>query len=354
MRFVNDRHPRHHLIAALALLVAGVSSALAVEPEATDAAAADGDDTPLETVTVVGDAEDADEDEDAWFDNSHGYMTDRANALTRWVDNYFGEPEADLEQAHSRLRLRFIHDADEFRGTDFRLRVSGKVNLPRISRRLDLVFRDDNAENPIAEPDERGQDRVGLQLQVGNREDDANRFDFTVGMSSSGPRPGVRYRYYGQLSEHNRMRFVQRLQYELDDGAIAQSQLFLDHDLGNDQILRSGSRIRYGESTNGVEWSTSVAHIARWPTNNGWERASVAYVGMGGRTEPFDYTDNYQIGVRLRRQAIREYLFFELEPSYNWRIDEPGMDRRGAWNLSFRVEVLLDAELRRDGVYANR
>lgn len=335
------------------LLVLMAAPVLAQETEPDAAAAENPDAMPIETVVVVGDAEEL-EDEDAWFDSSHGYMTDRANALTRWVDNYFGEPEADLEQAHSRLRLRFIQDADEFRGTDFRVRVSGKVNLPRISRRLDLVFRDENAENPIAEPDERGQDRVGLQLQVGDRDDDANRFDFTVGMSSSGPRPGVRYRYYGQLSEQNRMRFVQRLQYELDDGAIAQSQLFLDHDLGENRILRSGSRIRYGESTDGVEWSTSVAHIARWPTRNDWEFATVSYIGVGGRTEPFDYTDNYQVGVRLRRQAIREYLFFELEPSYNWRIDEPGMDRRGAWNVSFRLEVLLDAELRRDGVYANR
>ena len=54
-----------------------------------------------------------------------------------------------------------------------------------------------------------------------------------------------------------------------------------------------------------------------------------------------DFVKNYKIGVRSRRQAYRDFLFWEVEPSYNWRVDEAYFDRVGAWRIELRMEFLL-------------
>ena len=71
--------------------------------------------------------------------------------------------------------------------------------------------------------------------------------------------------------------------------------------------------------------------------------ATWVYVGAEGQTEPYADVKNYRVGMRLRRQAVKDYLFWEIEPSYNWRIDEPYFDREGAWKIELRLEFLLFA-----------
>ena len=39
--------------------------------------------------------------------------------------------------------------------------------------------------------------------------------------------------------------------------------------------------------------------------------------------------------------GYRDFLFWEIEPSYNWRIDEPYLDREGAWRIELRLEFLI-------------
>ena len=75
----------------------------------------------------------------AWVDTSHRFATDRTLALTRWVDGFFGDVDSDTEIAESRLRLKLTTDWDDRLGTETRVSVGGKVNLPRLANRVDLV-----------------------------------------------------------------------------------------------------------------------------------------------------------------------------------------------------------------------
>ncbi len=45
-----------------------------------------------------------------WVDNSHAYATDQAQALTEWMDSFFGDPVYDLEKAQSWLRLDLVSE----------------------------------------------------------------------------------------------------------------------------------------------------------------------------------------------------------------------------------------------------
>ena len=322
----------------------GVSDAGATERQSS---------TGIDATLEEDSASRLEDEEETWLDSGHGYVTEKADDLTRWFDSYFGSTEADQNVASSRLRLRVTMEEDEREGTNFRVSVGGKVNLPQISKRLDLVFRGDDPADDINGQEDQSQSPIALQLQVGKREETRHRFDLTLGVGSGGPKPGARYRYAIDFNDKNSLQFTERVQYEFDDGVISTSRLVLDHQLANDALLRSYSRVLWGEATDGVEASSSLQWIKFWqrqpPTSRGTdERGMMVYGEVSGQTEPYEYVSNYRVGFRYRRQTYRRYLFLEFEPSYNWRVDEPYDERAGAWRIELRFEFLLFDDLRRD------
>jgi hypothetical protein len=305
----------------------------AAPAETAEAGPIDSDDTLADEVV---------ESEDDWLDNSQEYAARKANEMTQWVDNFFGNDERDLEQAESKLRLRTIYNWDDRLDNELKFRLGGKVSLPQISKRLDLVFRgedmDDFNDNGVEDPSE---DRIGLQYQVGPKETRKHRFDLTVGFGSSGPKPGAKYVYQDAFAEDLNFRFTQRFTYDLGEGGYGSSRFVLDKALDDRELIRAYTRFLYGEKTDGTEWSTSLSYARGWEGDSGRVGATWLYAGVDGQTEPYDFVKNYKVGVRFRRQAYRDFLFWEIEPSYNWRIDEPYLDREGAWRIELRLEFLI-------------
>ena len=342
-RYCNKAFPLAALFVACALCN-GVASAQDSDldddmnsVDITPVAASDATDSDNAADSEIGPGD------EGWIDGGHGYASRKANEMTQWVDNFFGNDERDLEQAESRLRLRTIYNWDERLENEVKFRLGGKVSLPQISKRLDLVFRgedmDDFSDDGVEDPSE---DRIGLQLQVGPRDEiRKHRFDITVGFGGSGPKPGVKYRYQDAWARDVNFRFTQRFTYDLGDGGYGSSRFVIDKALRERELLRAYTRFLYGEKTDGTEWSTSLSYARGWQGDSGRVGATWLYAGADGQTEPYDFVKNYRVGARFRRQAIRDFLFWEIEPSYNWRVDEPYFDREGAWRVEFRVELLL-------------
>ena len=277
-----------------------------------------------------------------WVDSSHRFATDRTMALTRWVDSFFGDMDGDAEIAESRLRLKITADWDERLGTETRVSVGGKVNLPRLADRVDLVFRGDDPDELVpGDEDDPSQSQVGLQVMLDESASGNHRTDFTVGLSGAGPKPGVKYRYKTLWGPNTSFRFSQRAQYDFDDGGFATTKLDIDYALSRRSLIRTQNRVLYGKNSDGAEWSSNIGVVRQWAVENGFERAAYLYAGIRGHTEPDSYIENYQVGLRLRAQAIREFLFFELEPTLNQRIDAPNLPRETAWAVEARVEFLL-------------
>ncbi len=281
-----------------------------------------------------------------WVDNSHNYVTTQAQALTVWMDNFFGDPDYNLEQAESQLRLEMSNDWDQEDGYNGKLRLRGKVQLPRVSRRLNLIFNQEEGDkfNEVRS-DRQLDDQVGLLYNV--LEKQRSRLDLTLGLGWLKLRPGVRYRYQGPLGSSNNYRFTQRVQYENSDGFYSTSQLYLDHLGGQNTLWRWDNRLVYGEETDGVEWRTGLSLNQRYRATHKRHQLVIRYFGtINGVTDP-DYVKNYRLGMLFRRQAYRDYLFFELEPSYNFRKNNADDSRSGVWDIVLRVEMALERDLLR-------
>lgn len=277
-----------------------------------------------------------------WVDSSHRFATDQTMALTRWVDSFFGDVEGDAETAESRLRVKVSTQWDDRFPSQNRVTVGGKIDLPRLANRVDLVFRGDDPDELIrGDQNDPSQSQVGIQVNLDESASGKHRTDLTVGLSSSGPKPGFKYRYHTMFNANTALRFSQRAQYDLDDGAYATTKLDVDYVLSDTSLLRTQNRILLGRDAEGAEWSTNFGRVRQWTDADGFERASFLYFEVQGQTKPYSYVNNYQLGLRFRAQALRKFLFFELEPTFNYRVDEPFAPRKRAWAVEARVEFLL-------------
>jgi hypothetical protein len=280
--------------------------------------------------------------ESRWVDSSHRFATDQTMALTRWVDSFFGDIEGDAEIAESRLRVKLSTEWDARLPNQNHVTVGGKIDLPRLANRVDLVFRGDDPDELIrGDQNDPSQSQVGIQVNLDESASGKHRTDLTVGLSSSGPKPGFKYRYHTALNANTALRFSQRAQYDLDDGAYATTKLDADYVLSETSLLRTQNRVLFGRDAEGMEWSTNFGRVRQWTDAEGFERASFLYFEVQGQTKPYSHVNNYQLGLRFRAQALRKFLFFELEPTFNYRIDEPYAERKGAWAIEARVEFLL-------------
>ncbi len=287
-------------------------------------------------------ADDAIGEEITWVDTAHSATADSAQALVEWMDEFFGDPTYDAEKAESFLRLEFENEWDEEKGNDFGVRLRGKVQLPKISQRVDLLFSDDDTAS--ADREERA-DADQISLQVNVRETQRSRFDATLGWSSGAPKPGVRYRNEGEINEKQSYRYVQRLQWAKDDGLFTLGQVDLFHQLDSDDVMRWSNRIKWGEETDGVEWRTRLSLFQRFKEETSRPLAFNHFLTIRGETEPKSYVQNYALGTVFRRKVYRDFLFFEVEPSANFRKPNPFEDRDLVWQIVLRLEIHLARDL---------
>ena len=283
----------------------------------------------------------SDEREDGWLDQSHSYLTKKADSLAVWADAFFGEPRDDLESPSSRLRLRFEPGWDELDHWQFDARVRGKLYLPALNKRLSLVF--EGADDAQGEGFESAalatDDGDSVSLQYNVSDDARSRLDFNLGVKS-GPKlkTGVRYRYRRPIADNTLLRFTEELFWVGGDGFGTLSRLDFDHRLGEGQLVRWSNRALYSEDSDGLEWGIRLSLRQRLN-----QRTAMRYfVATRGETEPKHLNRGYGLGVAWRRQMFREWLFVEVEPSYFWERKRIDVEREGVFALLLRLEVVID------------
>jgi hypothetical protein len=288
----------------------------------------------------------ADDEDEAvnWVDTGHAYATGRSLALTRWMDDYFGDNEYLSEEADSQVRVEFINDWDSEFGNKIKVRARGNLQLPAISHRLALLFDGDDTD-AFASGSQNVRDDLGLQYNVQLKE--KSRFDVTMGISSGHLRPGIKYRKQGSFSNSLSYRFIERLQYEHGENIFSRTQFDLNKSFGDSTVLRWGSRLTYGEKTEGVEWRSSLFLRNAYQVSKPRPIVVNYFVSAYGSTWRKPLTKEYLAGVLVRRQVYRDYLFLEVEPSYVQRRREFPDERHDEWRIIFRLEIALQRDYAR-------
>jgi hypothetical protein len=304
-----------------------------------------------EETVLVREAEPAVEQEDTqeerrgffglgWLDSTQSFSSTQANALASQLDRYFGVERSDLEAAYSSFRFMPELRWQEGEQFDMRFRLRGRLHLPRIDERISLVFSEDQGEgtsyytqNPVF--DQAQSTKVNMEVNLLDRVKD--RVDFRVGLRSNlAIRTSMRYRYESPLSDTLDNRISQTIYFIEDTGLGSFTQYQLDKSLTENSLLRWSNEYRHEEKLKGDEWSTSLFHLSRLGSNG----AIGYFVRVAGNTS-HNYVELYQVGVRLRRNFARPWLFWEFSPGYQWEQTSNLANRDGSWIASFRLEMAI-------------
>lgn len=284
---------------------------------------------------------------DTILDESHRYLSTRADDLAIYLDEFFGSPITDVESADTNLRATVRYDWDDDDGNDLGFRLRGKVDLPRINKRLALIFNGEEGDFDGGYGDD-SSDGNTAGLQYNSYDSNNSRLDLTLSASCCiSLKPGVRYRYQNNLGENSRFRGLTRLQYEEDEGFYNTTQLDLDRLVTENSIVRWSSKVTYGEETQGVEWRSVVHYRMFRSDKSAWGVVG----GATGVTDAEDENNNptgkqltkaYGVGLRYRQRVWRDWFFVELQPGYIWRKRHPEDDRHGVFQIRINFEIWLN------------
>lgn len=300
---------------------------------------------PVAGVAAEGGEEAQDEEESGffglgWLDQTQAYTSDRANTLADRLDRYFGVERSDLEAAYSSLRLGTELRLDEGDGLEPRVRLRGRLHLPRVDERISLIFSEDKGEGAsyynqndlLNEPQS-----TRVNLEVNLADDDNHRFDFRVGLRSNIKlRTSVRYRYEDEIAESMSHRLSQTVYFIDGQGFGSFTQYQFDRELDSSNLLRWSTEFRAQEDLDTMEWSTSINHVASYA-----EDGAISYFARMAGTTDQNYIGLYQIGARLRTNIARPWLFLEITPGYRWEKELGAAHYEGSFYTSVRLEMAI-------------
>jgi opacity protein-like surface antigen len=202
-----------------------------------------------------------------WLDQTQSFGTARADALAQQLDRFFGVERSDLEAAYSSLRLTTEarwHESDYIKP---RVRLRGRLHLPRVDERVSLIFSEDQGEGTSYYNQNPGfveQQSTRVNLEVNLRERERYRFDFRVGLRSSGRlRTGMRLRYEDDLGRNFFHRLSETVYYIDGTGYGSFTQYQLDRPLTVNSLLRWSTEFRAQESLAANEWASSLSYLYR-------------------------------------------------------------------------------------------
>lgn len=270
----------------------------------------------------------------SFLDEYHTYMLGKIKGQTIWFDNFFGDRRIEEDDLPSSfVRLRVVARFTEGEGLTFPIRLRANLELPKVNRRLRLViFGGNREEDRFRESD----DTIDSSLKSGGEKDWTNlglrymiykslrdRFHFGGGLSLGWPLD-----YYGRMryerllhnGTDNVIRFTETGFWNSLTGFGETSQIDLEKILGEQLTGRFSLIGTYNEDISGIQWGAE-ANLFRQLSEN----SALAFdLGTYGTSEPHMRIENYRIGGRYRRNFLRPWLFFEIEPEVTFPLSDIG------------------------------
>ena len=272
-----------------------------------------------------------------WLDDMHENIAQSVQDSAIWFDDFFflnGVMHQETAQAEARIRLGWEPRTRSL--NQFQNRFKVRVRLPNLKNRLDVVLSDYDDETELGnerlgQNDSFGDtDRLNLALQWRSRPNSG--FSHRIGIGR-GFQTFVksRYRNHYSLAADTLMRVEGSIYYYSDDGFGSHFSTKFDYSATAATLYRFDNNFYYRDRTEDWLWRHS------WQSLHQFDEKTAIISGyyIEGLSRPNYQLNEHYVSVRWRQNALRKWLFYELEPFILWRRDEHFAPSYG---LALRVE----------------
>jgi hypothetical protein len=278
--------------------------------------------------------------EDNWGDALHNSISNSVYRSALWFDSFFTENDAEQlsPKTSAKIRLGWLPKRRDISETEVKFRL--KVTLPHFKHKTDLILSDDSDDNL----DNSSLAAHQIQSNTENesftaairyvQKHEKNKFtDYRIGISSADVFIRARHKRRFFWKEKHAVKLEPAVYYFLDDGLGARLLVEYDYQIDEKNQYRVSHSIRASESYQGEKWKQSFYHLKQLNNN----RASVLGITIDGRynSEEGDYIEQYKFSYRYRFNALKSWLYFEVEPFVEWPKEEDYMATPG---IALRVE----------------
>ncbi|WJG09101.1 hypothetical protein [Aliiglaciecola sp. LCG003] len=290
------------------------------------------------TVTVVGFALSckAQEKQDEWLDTMHQSISESVMDSAQWFDNFFAlKNQQEDQKALGEIRVRLGWEPRSRELDEFEAKLRIRVKLPNLKNRVDLILSDydDADEDKIRAGRVNGRDRkdnFSLALRYKTKPDSG--FSHRIGF-------GRRFQYFTKsryrdavdINENLEMRYDASIYYYNRDKFGTDLGLALNYDYSPETVLRFDNRFYFREKSDDWLWQHS------WQMLHQIDDSSAMILGyyIEGLSRPSYHLEKYLLSVKLRKNAFRQWLYFDLEPFIVWRREE---SFSASFGVALRVE----------------
>lgn len=273
-------------------------------------------------------------------------LTEKDKRRSEVYDRFFGDRRIeDQETRGTRLRVSpgigYVHDD----GIDYDFRFSGRINLPRLEDRLQLVVDNLQDDEDVLLGIHDGFDRRD------GTDDDPDRtvalryraldlmqsvLDLDVGLRFR-PAPVPKVRLRGRVSpgwDWWNVRFYQSVFWDDDDGFGEKTELRTRRDLSRKWFVTSSTAALRAQESDGFEFGQTL--------NLGYVASSRAAwifkTGASAHTEPRTEMEEYSLRLAYERRVHSNWAFIEIEPGADFPRDR---DFDFTPQIKFKLKLLF-------------
>jgi len=272
-----------------------------------------------------------------WLDTMHQSIASSVNTSALWFDDFFALDEFKHgEEAYGEARIRLGWEPRSRSVNEFETRFKVRVKLPNLKNRVDLVLSDYDDDGPDNDIQGSGVDDFVEQ----------NRFSLALRWRRS-PESGLshriglgrrlqafaksRYRNSHLLTDKTTLRWETSAYMYSDDGLGADFFWQLGYNASDRSIFRWNNHFYFRDRTSDWLWQHSLQKLTQFDEKN----ALIAGIYIEGLSRPNYRLEEYLVSLRWRKNALRTWLFYEVEPFILWRRDE---QFTASYGIAMRVE----------------
>lgn len=272
-----------------------------------------------------------------WLDDFHESLSDQFDGTAQQIDDFFGDDE-DIQnedaKAEARLKLGWEPRSGDFSEFDVRFRI--RMSLPKLANRVDLLFTDIEEDAPDssvkAGRDEIFTDQDPVTLSLRYRVSPNSKISTKVGFGRTDQVfVRTRYRDFGTLTDKLSYRYESSINYYSQDRFGADVGATLDYEVNDHSVFRFRTKFFYRDDENLWRWRHYVENLRILDDQS----ALIYGMFLDGSDEDNFRLNRGLISARWRKNALRRWLYFELEPFVVWYREE---DFRTSYGLAMRVE----------------
>jgi len=285
-------------------------------------------------------------------DTTHAVIEQNILEQVIRLDNFFGnlkteQPLKTEYQIRWRNSIRVEHNGRMGLGSTLGM----NIKLPKTDERLRFVLSGDNEPTPLSptlpqEPGSSGLDRNSPSTRIVNSELRYSiirtpSLDAFIGAGVLIRIPPEsfmrgRFQYTYKISDVALLRCGETLFVKKFEGLGETTEIALERALDRKTLLRWANAGTLSYEIKGMEWGTELSLIRELSPKSGMTLTG----GVYGNTSTYDVVGNFRVLARYRRNFLRSWLFYEVEPEVSWPRQTSGSFTTNL-ALTFRLEVMF-------------